>query len=304
LISWIEDCNRQLYFQPENMGKMLELMKSMQEETRTNQAKTDAHREADREHMKQMMAKIETDREEIVARMVANQEKMNASLGEEIQSGQAEIRSLVNAWIADMWDDRKETVSCQITTEACLENKELNAEDMEFELEHWEVPIYGRGRSEIVGNNEEAAQGPASSCRAPREAKGTDPRRLWNPEDVGCRLQKGVPSCRSGTAQEKRLQENSDPGKLWTAEGIGRNRQEDDPQHKSGTAQGTRMQEIQPGQCGARIPKRTDVREETLEGPGMQQWRKDRGLKQQLRGSKRIKDLGLRWPLCLRNSRF
>jgi hypothetical protein len=51
------------------------------------------------------------------------------------------------------------------------------------------VGSYGRDRSEIFGNNEEAAQGPVPSCRATRRAKGTDPRRLWIPEEVGCHLQ-------------------------------------------------------------------------------------------------------------------
>jgi hypothetical protein len=59
---------------------------------------------------------------------------------------------------------------------------------------------YGGDRGEIFGNNE-AAQGPTSSCSATQRAKETDPRRLWIPEEVGCGLQKGVPSCSSGTAQ-------------------------------------------------------------------------------------------------------
>jgi hypothetical protein len=61
-------------------------------------------------------------------------------MGEEIKSGQAEMRSIVNAWIADMMKDRKETMSCQVTTAACLDSKEQNPEDMESEVEHREVP--------------------------------------------------------------------------------------------------------------------------------------------------------------------
>jgi hypothetical protein len=61
-------------------------------------------------------------------------------LGEEIKFGQAELRSIVNAWIEDMKDDRNETMSCPITTEACLNSKELNTEDMEFAVHHREVP--------------------------------------------------------------------------------------------------------------------------------------------------------------------
>jgi hypothetical protein len=38
--------------------------------------------------------------------------------------------------------------------------------------------------------------------------------------------------------------------------------------------QRTRSQELRPAQCGTGNPERTDVREETLEGPRMQQWHK------------------------------
>jgi hypothetical protein len=58
------------------------------------------------------------------------EEMMNANLKEmrgEIKSGQAEMRCIVNAWIADMKKKgRKETMSCQVTTAACLDSKELN----------------------------------------------------------------------------------------------------------------------------------------------------------------------------------
>jgi hypothetical protein len=87
-----------------------------------------------------MMANIETDREEMMARMDANQERMNAGLSEEIKFCQAEMKSVVNTWIADMKDVRRETVSCQVTTGACLASKELNLEDMESEVEHVELP--------------------------------------------------------------------------------------------------------------------------------------------------------------------
>jgi hypothetical protein len=58
---------------------------------------------------------------------------------EDINSGQTEMKSIVNAGTANMRDDRKEIVSCQLTTEACLCCKELNLEDMKSKVEHWEV---------------------------------------------------------------------------------------------------------------------------------------------------------------------
>jgi hypothetical protein len=65
---------------------------------------------------------------------------------------------------------------------------------------------YGRDCNEIFGNVEEAAQGPASSCMVTRRAKGTDPRKLWIPEVVGCHLQEGVPLRKSSMVQEEHHQ--------------------------------------------------------------------------------------------------
>jgi hypothetical protein len=59
---------------------------------------------------------------------------------EEIQSGHVDMRCVVNVWIADIKVDRRETVSCQVTTEACLGSKELNPEGVESEVEHREIP--------------------------------------------------------------------------------------------------------------------------------------------------------------------
>jgi hypothetical protein len=56
-----------------------------------------------------------------------------------------------------------------------------------------------RCRSETGQWTEEAAEGQEASCRAMRGARGTDPRRLRIPEEVGCRLQEGIPSRFSGT---------------------------------------------------------------------------------------------------------
>jgi hypothetical protein len=62
-----------------------------------------------------------------------------AVCAEEIKSAQAEMRSIVNVWLADMKDGRKETMSCELMTEACLDNKELNLEDMKPKVEYQET---------------------------------------------------------------------------------------------------------------------------------------------------------------------
>jgi hypothetical protein len=68
------------------------------------------------------------------------------------------------------------------------------------------------------------------------------------------------------------IRKNSDPGKSWITEGIGRCTHRDDALCKSGMAQGTQSQEIRPGQWSTENSERTDIRDVTLERPGMQQW--------------------------------
>jgi hypothetical protein len=60
---------------------------------------------------------------------------------EEIKSGQAEMKCIVNASIGNTRDEQKETLSSQLMTEACLHSKELYSEDMESEVEHSQVPM-------------------------------------------------------------------------------------------------------------------------------------------------------------------
>jgi hypothetical protein len=45
------------------------------------------------------------------------------------------------------------------------------------------------------------AQGLASICRVTWRARGTDPRRLWILEEIGCHLQEGVP-CAAGAQRQ------------------------------------------------------------------------------------------------------
>jgi hypothetical protein len=208
-------------------------------ETEQTMARLLAEIRTGQEHMKEMMdanqAKAEANLKEILTRMDGNQERMNECLTEEIKSGQAEMMSTANAfqekmdaWIANMRDDRKETMSCQLMTERVWTVKsQVRKNGIRSGTSG---NPYGRGRSEIFGNNEEAAQGPACSCRPTRRAKGTDPRRLFILEEVGCHVLEGVPPCSSGMTQGKLLQENSDPGTLWIAAGIDRCRNEDKPQ--------------------------------------------------------------------------
>jgi hypothetical protein len=125
---------------------------------------------------------------------------------------------------------------------------------------------YGRWRSEIVGNNEEVAQVPASGCRA-------TPKEL-TPGDCGPRKELPAASCRRMTRSTK----------------VARRRGQD---HKI-CDQGNVVQETRKGRT---------FEERRWNGPECNNGIRDRGWRQQLRGSKRMKDLGGRRPLCLRKER-
>jgi hypothetical protein len=165
--------------------------------------------EANREHMQQMMAKTETDREEMMARMDANQERTNASLREEIQSGQAKMRSILDVWIVDMKDGRKETMASQETTEARLECEERTSVDMESESEHWEVP-----KEDAIVKPEDGGSGIRtriwlrSAARNRREGPGD----IVDPEESDRCQHEDDLLCKSGMVQERHHQKGLHQG--------------------------------------------------------------------------------------------
>jgi hypothetical protein len=141
------------------------------------------------ELLKTMVAEINVNmntKKEIMKKMInANQAKTKANLKdmrEEIKSGQAEMRFIVNVWIADMKKDRKETMSCHVTTDACQDSKELNLEDVKFEVEHREVPMEEtavkssrtmkkrhKGRHLVAGRRGEPNELPRGDCGSQRK---------------------------------------------------------------------------------------------------------------------------------------
>jgi hypothetical protein len=98
---------------------------------------------------------------------------------DEMKSGQAEIRSTVNAWITDMRDGWKETVSCQVTTAAWLETKEISSEDVEPEVEHREVPMEDavvkpvKGRKKRHSGQKQAAERCGETKELTRRDRGS-----------------------------------------------------------------------------------------------------------------------------------
>jgi hypothetical protein len=88
-------------------------------------------RKADQDDLKGMMeemnAKMDinqakaTKQEEIPAEISARMDTNPNEMGEEIKSGQAQMRSTLDEWLMDMKDGRKETTACNEATETKLD---------------------------------------------------------------------------------------------------------------------------------------------------------------------------------------
>jgi hypothetical protein len=125
------------------MEQLLEPMKSMQEEMRTS---TKAYQERMESQISSLVSRMEAGRKSDREEIRASQEQM-ASLVSWIEANQAkmdvnlnEMRSILNAWIADMKDGQIERIACQGKTETWLEFEEPASVVMEPEAEHQEVP--------------------------------------------------------------------------------------------------------------------------------------------------------------------
>jgi hypothetical protein len=106
------------------MQQMLERLLAGQAKAEANHEEIKRERIADREHMHQMLAKME-------ARIEENNEKF------EVLQGTLVFR--INAWTTEMKAEQKETMACQQTTEARLECKETTPKDTE--AMHRKVPM-------------------------------------------------------------------------------------------------------------------------------------------------------------------
>jgi hypothetical protein len=74
-----------------------------------------------------MQEKAEADREVLKGIMDANTKSMR----EDIKSSQAEMRSIVDAWITDIKDSQKKTITCQdVTWEIQRRGRSSYPEDM------------------------------------------------------------------------------------------------------------------------------------------------------------------------------
>jgi hypothetical protein len=86
-------------------------------------------------------------------------------------------------------------------------------------------------------------------------------------DGLGCASRVAHDKLSLHSSKALRSSEERDAGQWWVPEEIGRQPQKDDMPCRSGTAQGKQREQ----RCKS-SPERTNRREETLEGPGMQTW--------------------------------
>jgi hypothetical protein len=91
-------------------------MQQMMERLLAKMDANQAERKADQEILARTEANRESDREQVDANL--------KDLKEDITSRQAEMRSIVNAWITDITDARKKLIGCQEVTGANSEKLE------------------------------------------------------------------------------------------------------------------------------------------------------------------------------------
>jgi hypothetical protein len=110
--------------------------------------------------------------------MKTNQTKTDVNL-KEIKSGQAEMRSIVNAWLSDMKNIRKETMACLEKTEARLEVEEPTSMEMKPEVADEEVPLEDAARMPVAEPKKRCRDGNLNSRRHRKQQK-------WTQSKNGC----------------------------------------------------------------------------------------------------------------------
>jgi hypothetical protein len=137
------------------------------------------------ELLKAMQEIMDAYQEETLAKMDANNE---------------EIMAKMKAWRKEMKAGREARNATDL---------EANPEEKVSEAVHEEVPKE-QAAVKPVGGLRKQQRGAESGCRAPLEAEGKDPGKLWIPEEIGLHRPEDDQPCRSGTAQGTCHQEESD----------------------------------------------------------------------------------------------
>jgi hypothetical protein len=185
------------------MEQMMEcLLAKMEARIEPNSKKYEILRDTLISWMDAHHARTEANQEELRATVEASHERIEAlrDVSQEIMELYAEIME-VNPEEMKSWQE--ETMTCQEVMEACLEKaKEPTSVEVKSVVVHEDVHKEDAAVKPI-GALEEAAQGLAFSCRAPRETEGMYPGQWWVLEEVGCRQQRDISPCKCGTAQRR-----------------------------------------------------------------------------------------------------
>jgi hypothetical protein len=113
---------------------MMEMMERLLATINADREERRANRKIDKEE-------INTNNKTIMAEIQAKADVNLKEMRKEIKSGQAGLRSMLNAWLTDIKNDRKETMAFLEKTKARLEVEEPASEDRTPEVAHdEEVP--------------------------------------------------------------------------------------------------------------------------------------------------------------------
>jgi hypothetical protein len=176
----------------------------------------------------------------------------------------------MDAWIANMRDNWKETMSCQVTMEVCLDSKEPNPEDMQSEVEHREVPMeeaavkslrtmkkWHRGRHLAAGRRGEPKEPNQGDCGS------------WRKLAAACRKvshHAAVAWQKGNVFRKIRTQGNCGSWKELAAARMNMTHRAGVARSKEHRCKGWNKDSVERGALKGR--------EETVEWPGMQQWHK------------------------------
>jgi hypothetical protein len=212
--------------------RLLETLARMEAKMNSNHEKAEADRIADRECMKQMMARTDDQEDlkrmmkEMDAKMDGNQTKANgkqeemlARIREKIESAQAEMRSIRDEWLMDLKDGQKETTACNGETEI-----KLDPGLMQSIKEHQDNP---KGEAAVMPMGEPRKRRRVRNLDAERRQKNKGRTR----ENGGSR-RKLAAACKKVSRRTKvawqkrnlfrkiRIQENCEPWKKFSPTGI------------------------------------------------------------------------------------
>jgi hypothetical protein len=157
------------------------------------------------ELFERLVAIMDANKEDLLAKIDARRENMGTSHKEMVSEFKPEIEEETVAYQEmEARQDEQKPTPVNRKPEAAEHQEEVPKEDAIAK------PVNGRkrrhrGKKQAAGRREE-----------PKKLNRGD----WIPDEVGCRLQEGVPPCNSSMAQKDHPQKIYDPKKVWASARI------------------------------------------------------------------------------------